>query len=135
MALKAEYSVVGGLALATMVFAIHQNATPTQADIQALPAGTPDVDAAERRATWISAGAVSLVSLLAKDPTMFVIGSGMTIAMALWTRHSNYTESVGGRFLSGPQSSAAGTGTAAGAPEMTQTEPYEMFAAGSDFDR
>lgn len=133
MALKPEMSVMGGLALATLVFAIHQQATPTQADIQALPAGLKDIDDAEKKATWLSAGVVSAVSLLAKDPTMFVIGSGMTVAMAFWTRHSNYFESLEGRFAhpAGPK----GAGTDAEGPEMAATKPYEMFAGGSEFDR
>lgn len=127
MALKPEYSVMGGIALATMVFAVHQQATPSQADIQALPAGTADIDSAEKKATWLSAGAVSVVSLLAKDPTMFVIGSGMVIAMAFWTRHSNYVEGVAGKFMSPAENTSAGV-------EMEETQPYEMFNSG-EFSR
>lgn len=132
MALKPEFSVMGGLALGGMVFAIHQQATPSQSDIAALPAGTPDIDAAERKATWISVAAVSAVSLLAKDPTMFVIGAGMTIGMAVWTRHSNWTESIGGRFLDPAGAAAAGTDNAG--PEMAEVQPYEVFAS-SEFER
>jgi hypothetical protein len=99
MALKPEFSVMGGLAVASIVFAIHAQATPSQADIAALPAGTPDVDDAERKATIISAGVVAGISLIAGDPTIFVIGSGMTIAMALWTRHNTFKESIGGKYL------------------------------------
>lgn len=125
MALKPEFSVMGGLAVATMVYAIHSNATPPQADIRALPAGTQDIDRSERAATWLSAGIVAGVSLLARDPTIFVIGSAATIGLALWTRHSNSVESVAGRYLSPADSMAAGT-QAAG-PTMAETEPYEMF--------
>ena len=131
MALRPEFSVMGGLAVGAIVFAVHQQATPSQADIQALPAGTPDIDHAERRATWMSAGIVSAVSLIAKDPTIFVLGATMTIGMALWTRHSNYMESVGGKYLSKAQSMAAGKNAAG--PEMAETQPYVAF--GSDFTR
>ena len=132
MALNPEAGVLGGLAVATVVFAIHQNATPTQADIQALPAGTPDIDAAERRATWISAGVVSSIALVAKDPTIFVIGSVATVAMAFWTRNSNWTESVMGRYLSPSEAMQAGTDQTGPAP--VETKPYEMFAD-SGFER
>lgn len=132
MALKPEAGVLAGLAVGTVVFAIHQNATPSQADIQALPAGTPDIDVAERKATWISAGMVAGISLLAKDPTIFVIGSAVTIAMALWTRHSNWAESIGGRYLSPSEHMQAGTANTGPAP--AETQPYEMFAD-SGFDR
>lgn len=132
MALKPESSVIGGLAVAALVFAVHQQATPAQADIQALPAGTPDIDKSEKAATWLSVGIVSGVSLLAKDPGIFILGAGATIAMALWTRRSNWSESIGGRFLSPSEEQAAGTQATGPAP--AETAPYEMFA-GSDFDR
>lgn len=132
MALKPEAGVLAGLAVATVVFAVHQNATPSQADIQALPAGTPDIDKAERKATWISAGLVAGISLLAKDPTIFVLGSAATVGMAFWTRNSNYMESIGGRYLS--PSEAAQAGSANSGPAPAEVEPYQMFQT-SDFDR
>lgn len=131
MALKPEFSVMGGLAVGAIVFAIHSQATPTQADIQALPAGTPDIDAAERKATFLSAGVVAGVSLIAGDPTIFVMGALMTTAMALWTRHSNYMESVGGKYLTRSESAASGTTTTGPAP--VTTESYVPFQ--SDFAR
>jgi hypothetical protein len=133
MALKPEYSVMSGLTVGAVVFAIHAQATPTQADIQALPAGNKDVDSAERKATVISAGVVAGISLLAKDPTIFIIGAAATLAMALWTRHSNY--SVDGKYLSPGASSAAGSANSG--PQVAETENYTMFSgatgAASDF--
>jgi hypothetical protein len=120
MALKPEFSVMGGLSVAAIVFAIHSQATPPQADIQALPAGTPDIDAAERKATVLSAGVVAGVALIAGDPTIFVMGALMTTAMAVWTRHSNYMESVGGKYLTRSESAASGTTTTGPAPVETQ---------------
>lgn len=131
MSLKPEFSIMGGLAVGAIVFAIHSNATPTQADIQALPAGTPDVDRAERNATWLSAGVVSAVSLLAKDPTIFILGSAMTVGMALWTRHSNWTESIGGKYLTGADAQKAGSANTGPAPEVGET--YVPFQ--NDFAR
>lgn len=125
MALKPEFSIMGGLAVAAVVFAIHAQATPTQADIQALPAGTPDIDRAERKATVMSGGVVAGISLLAKDPTIFIIGSAMAIGMALWTRHSNYSESIGGKYLSPAAASAAGSANTG--PAVAETASYEMF--------
>lgn len=131
MALKPEFSVMGGLAVGALVFAIHTNATPTQADIQALPAGVPDVDRAERNATWLSAGIVSAVSLVARDPMIFIMGSAITVGMALWTRHSNWTESIGGKYLTGPDTQKAGSANTGPAP--VETETYIPFQ--SDFAR
>ncbi len=131
MALAPEFSVMGGLAVGALVFAIHTQATPSQADIQALPAGTPDIDDAEKRATILSAGVVAGVSLIAGDPTIFVIGSAITIGMALWTRGSNYRESIGGKYLTAPE--AAASGTASTGPAPASTVDYVPFQ--NDFAR
>lgn len=131
MALKPEYSVMTGLAVMGTVFAVHAQATPTQADIQALPAGNQDIDQAERKATILGVGVVSVVSLIAKDPTIFVMGSVSVIGMALWTRHSNWKDSV--HSMLGPVT----TGGSPNAPVETDvsesTTPYTMFSSGTDF--
>lgn len=127
MALKPEASTLAGLAVLGLVIGIHQQATPSQADIQALPAGTPDIDSAEKKATWMSVIAVSAISLLARDPGIFLIGSGGVIGLSLWTKHSNYVESTMGRYLS--PSEAMQAGTASTGPAPAETEPYQMFAS------
>lgn len=132
MGLKPEVSIMAGLATAALVFGIHQQATPRQADIQALPQGTPDIDRAEKAATWTSVVAVSGISLLARDPGIFIIGSGAVIAMSLWTKNSNWTESVMGRYLS--PSEAASAGTQSTGPAPVETKPYEMFAESQFLD-
>ena len=132
MALSKEYSLMGALAVAAVVIAVHATFTPTTADIQGMPAGTPDIDSAERKATLLSAGTVAGISLLAKDPTIFVVGSAVTVAMALTTRKANWPESIGGKFLS--PSEQASAGSANSGPVMAETEPYEMFET-SQFDR
>jgi hypothetical protein len=130
MALKPEFSIMGGLAVASVVYAVHSNATPTQADIRALPANTADVDKAERAATWLSVGVVAGISLLARDPGIFMIGSAAAIGMAVWTRHSNAIESVGGRYMGDAEAMAAGTQSTG--PQVEETEPYAMFAGSVD---
>lgn len=134
--MKPEYSVVSGLAVGGLVVAIHANATPTMADIQSLPAGQPEIAQQEKKATWMCVGIVSIVSLLAKDPTIFVIGALTTAGMSLATKHANWATpgAGGGKFLS--PSEAAQAGSANTGPVMADTEPTEMFAnSGSDFDR
>lgn len=129
--LKPEASIGTGLAVAGVVYAIHSNFTPTQADIQALPAGNADVDKAERKATWLSVGVVSGISLLAKDPTIFVIGSAATIAMALITRHSNFTETATGLLDPGPAQMATGANDLAAGPQMTDSTAATLYAGAS----
>jgi hypothetical protein len=132
--LKPEASIGVGLAVCTVVYAIHSNFTPSVADLQALPAGNQDVDAAERKATWLSAGVVAGVSLLAKDPTIFVLGSTAAIALAWFSRHATWTESKTMPAITGPgpgQTPVSANDTATG-PQMT-TADYQMFAASSQF--
>lgn len=134
MMLKPEASIGTGLAVCAVVYAIHSNFTPAVADLQALPAGNSDVDAAERKATWLSAGVVAAVSLLAKDPTIFVLGSAATIALAVFSRHATWTESKTMPSITGPgpgQTPVSGNDTAVG-PQMT-TADYQMFAGASPF--
>jgi len=133
VALKPDASILSGLAVGAVVFAIHSNFTPSQADMQGLPAGNKDLDTAERQATWLSAGVVAGISLLAKDPTIFVIGSFATIAMAFMTRNAVWTDStsaLGG--LAGPGQSAPSANDVATGPAMSDTAAYQMYS-GSDF--
>lgn len=126
MALKPEASILGGLAVAALVFGIHQQATPSQVDLQASPAGAPELESATKAATWMSVVAVSGISLLARDPGIFIIGSAATVAMKLWTDHSVWQESAVGRYLSPAEAASAGTQSTGPAP--VETQPYEMFA-------
>ncbi len=87
--LKPEASIGVGLAVAGVVWSIHSNATPALVDVRASEPNDEDIDKAERLATWTSVGVVSGISLIAKDPTIFVIGGAMTVAVAWWYRHAN----------------------------------------------
>jgi hypothetical protein len=128
VALKPEASVMAGLAVAGVVFSIHSNFTPSQADMQGLPSGNKDVDDNERKATWLAIGVVSGVSLLAKDPTIFVMGSAMTIAMALFTRRAVWTDGVTNIVNPGVGTSAVSPDSLAAGPQMTPTDAYTMFS-------
>lgn len=130
--LKPEASIGTSLAVCAVVYAIHSNFTPTMADMQGLPTGNQDVDAAERKATWLSAGVVAGVSLLAKDPTIFVLGSVATIALAWFSRHATWTDSKAGPAAPNPGVSAVSANDSATGPQMS-TSDYSMFAANSQF--
>lgn len=97
MALNQAASLGTGLAVSALVVAIHMNATPSLADVRVGDVGNADIDSAERAASWQAAGVVAVVSLLARDPTIFIIGGAVTVGMALWTRHANWTNPLTGR--------------------------------------
>lgn len=127
-----EASIGTGLAVSAIVYSIHSNFTPAVADMQGLPSGNADIDAAERKATWLSAGVVAAVSLIAKDPTIFVIGSAATIAMAAFSRHATWTESKAGPQTMAPGKSAVSPNELATGPQMT-TADYQMYAGNNTF--
>lgn len=132
MSLKPEASVMAGLAVMGVVYGVHAKFTPNVADIKGLPAGNKDVDKSERQATAMSIGIVSAVSLLAKDPTIFVLGSIATVGLAFLTRHATWTESATGLLHPSPGQSAVSPDTvAASAPQMTPAD-MTMFTH-SDF--
>lgn len=89
MALQPSASVGIGLATAGLVMAIHAQATPSMADIRVGEPNDDNIDRSERAATWMSVGAVSLISLLLRDPMIFIIGGATAVGMAWWTRHGN----------------------------------------------
>lgn len=89
MAQKPEFSLTIGVAVAAMVGAIYVNATPTLTDIRAADQNDSDVAAARKVAAWTSAGLVGGVSLLAKDPTVFILGGAAVVVFDWWIRHAN----------------------------------------------
>jgi hypothetical protein len=95
--LKPEVSIPIALAVGTMVYAIHSNATPTLADMRAVPPGDDNLDASRRMATWTAAGAVSFTALVAKDPNIFIVGGGMVIVMDFLSRWSSNMDPTTGK--------------------------------------
>jgi hypothetical protein len=117
MGLKPEFSVGTGVAVGALVYGIYQNALPTVADIRSLDAQNTDLDKAERSATWLSAAVVAGVSLIARDPTVFIIGGTMTVALAWMHRHANAVNPL--------------TGLAAtlGVPRSSQVDAPQEYSA------
>ncbi len=87
--LKADQSIIGSLAVMTATYALYSNGLPSVADIRTAQPGNMDIDAAERSAAWMAAGVVAGVSILAKDPTIFILGGATVIGLSWWYRHAN----------------------------------------------
>lgn len=94
--MKAEASLGMGLATGVVVFAIYSHAMPSMVDHRVGDANDPDAGSSERTARWLSAGTVAAISLIAKDPTVFVIGGAMVCALSLWHRFNNMHDPVSG---------------------------------------
>jgi hypothetical protein len=104
--LKPEVSLPVGLATAAVVYSVYSNATPPMTDIRVGEPGNDHVAKTERAATIASAGIVAGISLVAKDPTIFIVGGAMVIIMSFWTKHSNMVNpltSAIGKVMPEPQ--------------------------------
>ena len=86
--LKPEISIPVALATGVMVWGIYSNVTPTMLDLRAAPPGDDMADSARKSAAWVSAAAVAGISLVAKDPVIFIFGGAFVVIADWLTRHS-----------------------------------------------
>lgn len=103
MALKPEVGLGVAAATVAAVYAIFQVETPAMADIHAAPAHNPFVSRSVTSAGWSAAAVVAGISLLAKDPTIFVVG-GAAAAFLTWrAKHAVMTDPGTGQVTLPPQ--------------------------------
>ncbi|HLI36950.1 MAG TPA: hypothetical protein VKV80_06365 [Streptosporangiaceae bacterium] len=100
MALKPEVSIGVGIGTAALVWSVYQTHLPTIADVRGAPAGNATVDSQRKVATAEAVGIVAAISLLSRDPTVFVIGGMMVIALDWSHRHANAVDHVTNRMPS-----------------------------------
>jgi hypothetical protein len=103
MALKAEVGLAVAAATGALVYGIFQVETPNMADVHAAPAHNPFVTRSVTSAGWTSAVAVAGISLLAKDPTVFVIGGAFAAYLTWRAKHANMTDPGTGQVTLPPQ--------------------------------
>ena len=90
--LKPNENLMLAAAVGAVVYGTYNIALPTIADTRGLPGNTPDIDKAEKTATWASVAVVSGISLLAKSPEVFVVGGLMSIGLAWTYKHASTTD-------------------------------------------
>jgi len=106
MALKPESAVMAGVVTAALVYGIFQVELPSMADVRAAPANNAHITQSVNVASWAAAGAVTGIAVLAKDPTIFVIG-GTAMAFLAWrAKHANMTSPVTGQVTAPSQNPA-----------------------------
>lgn len=108
MNLNPQTSIGISLATAAVVWAVFQSHMPTVADVRASNA-SPAIDSSRKSATWEAAGIVAGISLLAKDPTIFIVGGAMVIALDFTHRTAHATDPNTNKLMS--QTSYAATAT------------------------
>jgi hypothetical protein len=98
MAMKAEQSLIVGLATAAVVYGVYQTNLPTTAAVRASTPDNQHVDSSRKAATWEAAAVVAGISLIAHDPTVFVIGGALVIMLDFTHRHANAVDNVTGKI-------------------------------------
>jgi hypothetical protein len=97
MSLKPDAEISIALATSVMAYGAYQLALPPVADIRSLEPNNADIQGSERTAAWVAAGMVSLVSLLTKSPSVFILGGGTVIASSWMTRHADQVSTISKR--------------------------------------
>jgi len=87
--LDRKTSLAVGLATVAVVYGIYQIHMPTLVDARAADPGDANLSGSERSAAWTATAAVAGISLLAKDPTVFILGGSTVIALSWLHKHAN----------------------------------------------
>lgn len=104
--LRPEVSLPVALATGAVVYGIYSTSLPTSAEARVTMPGNTALEASRRTATWKAAVVVAGISLIARDPTIFIIGGAM-VAVEDWThRHANAVSPQTGKLAVSGQGSA-----------------------------
>lgn len=110
MGLKPNEQVITAAAIGTAVFAIFQLNAPNLSDVKASqPGGMASVNTHKsvKTAVLTSAAFVSGIALLAKEPTIFIVGGLLTVIEGWKYYHANSTDMAGNTGIA-PGSSVNG---------------------------
>lgn len=110
MNLKPNEEIQVGALTAALVYGIFQLNAPNLADVRASQPGTPNsqhVHGSVKTAAWTATVAVSGLALLAKSPTIFIIGGLMTVAESWKYYHANSISPDTGKVPAGAMQQGA----------------------------
>jgi hypothetical protein len=124
MGLKPEVSIMTGLTVAALVWTIYNRALPADVDMRVAAPNDDDIEASRRKAGYTAAAAVSAVSLIAKDATVFILGGATLVAVDWWARHANAVNpELGKAFIPGFNAGAPNTNPALQDPTAGPVDP------------
>jgi hypothetical protein len=108
--LKPEVSVEVGLATAGIVWAVYTHGMPTVADVRGSHSNNKAVSSQRKVTTATAIGIVAGVSLLAHDPTVFILGGSMVVILDFLHRHANAVDPATNKVPTAPTSGSATPG-------------------------
>jgi len=110
MALKPEHSLGASLAVMALDFGIYQLHLPATADVRASAPHNQAIDSSRKAATWTAVSACAALSLLARDPNIFIFGGGFAVALDFYFRHANMVHPATGQVTIPPAGGAVAGG-------------------------
>jgi|ERR1035441_7890323 hypothetical protein len=113
MSLKPEVSLPIALGTAAVVWGVYSHFMPPVADVKAADPNNKVMDSTRREATFIAAGVVGGISLITKDPSIFIVGGAMVVALDFAHRHANVSHPVTGQLVPAPSNSGGQVNQAA----------------------
>jgi hypothetical protein len=87
--LKPEHSLGASLAVMALDFGIYQINLPSTADVKASNPHNSAIDSSRKAATWTAVSVCAALSLLARDPNIFIFGGGFAVVLDWYYRHGN----------------------------------------------
>jgi hypothetical protein len=118
--LKPEDSVVAGIATIAVVYALYSTHVGTATEVGMSPANTGQIDGNIKTCGLTAVAAVSGISLIARDPNIFILGMAAVVVLHAHYRHQAATNPESG-MLENP-------GPAAYQP-AENTTPASLYAA------
>lgn len=106
MNLKPSEEIQVGALVAAVVYGIFQLDAPNLADVRASSPGTKDsqhVHGSVKEAAWTAAVVTAGLAILAKSPTIFIIGATMITAESWKFYHANAVSPHTGKVPAGQQ--------------------------------
>jgi hypothetical protein len=110
MALRPEVSLPVALATGAVVYGVYATHLPNVAESKLTMPGNQHLSSSRKTATWTSAAIVAGISLIAADPSIFIIGGTMVVVLDVVNRHANSVHPQTGQMVA---PSSAGSATAA----------------------
>lgn len=85
---------------AAVVYGIFSLNAPNLADVKAAPAANAIAHGSVKTAAWTSTVVIAGLALLAKSPTIFVVGGAMIVVESWKYFHANATDPATGKIAS-----------------------------------
>jgi hypothetical protein len=106
MALKPEQSLGASLALMALDFGIFQLNLPTTADLKSSAPHNSAIKSSITGASWTAVSACAALSLLARDPNIFIFGGGFAVLLTFYYKHANMVHPATGQVTMPPPGGA-----------------------------